>query len=415
LDRRYTVNRMEIAPTLKLVNAVIGIAGWVGLPFGKLDVDSVLRTAQRKTGLEDWGDEAFIDLTRRLFRLADAARITRLGEIALRQTSYAAVTNRLRIEDYIKRHPDTAEIPIERPVFIVGFPRTGTTLLQNLLALEEGSRALEFWELYQPVPIHEDPAVDRRLRLRKAKEVLTVAKTVAPEMPIVHDIRATTPEEDWLLMCNTGAVMNNDLANGLVRWGDFLMRYDMTGPYREFRRMLQVLAHWKPTGRFVLKCPEHLWFLDDLLEVFPDACIVWPHRDPVSCIASYSSMISLTRRAWYGRIHAEYICDHITDRFLTGVTRGMEVRERVGEDRFFDINFERLSRDPVGAIRDIHQHFDMPHDEGTDDLTRNWLAQPRSDKPGRHVYSAAQWGLEVEEIYRRFAPYTERFGVHTHP
>jgi len=413
VNSRYTVNRMEIAPTLKLVNAAVGIAGWFGMPFGKLDVDSVLRTARRKTGLQDWGDEAFIDLMKRLFYEADAARVTRLGEIALRQTSFAATVNRLRIEDYHRRHPDAADIEIERPVFIVGFPRTGTTLLQNLLALEDGARALQFWELYTPVPVHDDPAVDRRQRLRKAKEVLTVAKTVAPEMPIVHDIKATTPEEDWVLMANTGAVMNNDLANGLVRWGDFLMRYDMTGPYREFRRMLQVMAHWKPTGRFVLKCPEHLWFLDSLLEVFPDACIVWPHRDPVSCIASYSSMISLTRRAWYGRIHAEHIGFHITDRFLTGVARGMEVRERVGEDRFVDINFERLSRDPVGAIRDIHQHFDMRHDDETDRQVRHWLAQPREDKPGKHVYSAAQWGLDVEDIYERFRPYTERFNVHT--
>lgn len=411
MDRQYTVNRLEIAPTLKLVNAAVGIAGWLGLPFGKLDVDSVLRTAQRKTGLQDWGDEAFISLMRRLFRYADAGRVTRLGEIALRQTAFASVSNRLRIEDYIQRHPDVEDIPIERPIFIVGFPRTGTTLLQNLLSLEEGNRSLKFWELYNPVPVHDDPEVDRKKRIRKAKEVLAVAKTVAPEMPVVHDIKADTAEEDWFLMCNTFAVMNNDLANGLVRWGDYLMRHDMTGPYREFRRMLQVLAHWHPTGRFVLKCPEHLWFLDALLEVFPDACIVWPHRDPVSCIASYSSMISLTRRAWFGRIHSEYIGEHITDRFLSGVSQAMEVRERVGEEHFFDTQFDQLTRDPVQAVREIKAHFGMDHSDADDRAMRHYLAQPREDKPGQHVYSAAQWGLDVKEIYRRFEPYTDRFGI----
>lgn len=411
MDRQYTVNRLEIAPTLKLVNAAVGIAGWLGVPFGKLDVDSVLRAAQRKTGLQDFGDDAFIPLMRRLFRYADAGRVTRLGEIALRQTAFASVSNRLRIEDYIQRHPEVEDIPIERPIFIVGFPRTGTTLLQNLLSLDEGHRSLKFWELYNPVPVHDDPEVDRKKRIRKAKEVLAVAKTVAPEMPVVHDIKADTAEEDWFLMCNTFAVMNNDLANGLVRWGDYLMRHDMTGPYREFRRMLQVLAHWHPTGRFVLKCPEHLWFMDALFEVFPDACIVWPHRDPVSCIASYSSMISLTRRAWFGRIHAEYIGEHVTDRFLGGVTRGMATRDRVGEERFFDTRFEQLTRDPVQAVRDIKAHFDIPHGDEEDRAVRHYLAQPREDKPGRHVYSAAQWGLEVKEIYGRFEPYTDRFGI----
>ncbi len=413
MDPRYTVHRMEIAFSLKLLNGSLDVAKRFGLRFGKLDAEGILRVARRKTGLDDWGDEGFRVFMDRLLMEADAARCTQLGEIALRQTSYAAVCNRLRIQDYIHKHPELLQIPIERPVFIVGFPRTGTTLLQNLLSIGEGRRALSFWELVGPVPVHPDPRRDREIRIRKARQLLALARFVAPEIPMVHDAREDTKEEDWYLFENTFAVMNFDLASGLVRFGDWLLQQDMVPPYREFKRYLQVLAHWRPTGQFVLKCPEHLWFLDALLEVFPDACIVWPHRDPVRCIASYSSMISLTRRAWYGRIYADHIGGHITDRFFQGVTWGQEVKERVGEKNFYDVRFEDLIRDPVAMAQSIQQHFGLPHGDADARRMRAWMDQPREDEPGKHVYSPEQWGLDEDEIRERFADYIERFSLGT--
>lgn len=409
--QQYTVHRMEISWPLKVLNVLVRVLGWLGLPFGKLDSSSVLNAATRKTKLYNWGNDDFLEVMERLFLEADAARITAVGEIALRQTSLAGVMNRLRIEDYISRHPEVEEIPIERPVFIVGFPRTGTTMLQNLLSLDEGYRALNFWELYNPAPVSDDPREDREIRIREAERVLRVAKLVAPEMPIVHDITATSKEECWTLFCNTFAVMNHDLASGLNRFGDWLLQRDMTGPYREYKRTLQMFAHWHPTKRFVLKCPEHLWFLDALFEVFPDACIVWPHRDPATCIASYSSMISLTRRAWYGRIYAGHIGLAISDRFWQGITRAMAVRETIGEDHFIDTNFGELLNDPLGALRRIKNHFDLPHDEESEARMRDWLALPRTDNAGKHVYSPQQWGLQPETIHARYAEYIERFDV----
>ncbi len=411
MKQPYTVHRMEIKPSLKLLNAAVGLAGRLGLPFGRLDPDSILRTARRRTGLDDWGDEAFIDVMDKLIAFADAARPTPLGEVALRQTAYAAVCNRLFIEDYIARHPEVEDVPIERPIFIVGFPRTGTTLLQNLLSQEAGARALSFWELYTPVPVSDDRDEDRRLRVRKASRVLDMARFVAPEMPIVHDTRADTKEECWYLFANTFAVLNMDLASGVTMFGSWLLQHDMTGPYREYKRMLQLMAHWEPTRQFVLKCPEHLWFLDALFEVFPDACIVWPHRDPVSCVSSYSSMISLTRRAWYGRIHSEAIGVHISERFLQGVERGMAARDRHGAERFFDIRFDDLVADPVAAARDIKRHFGIAHTEDGERAMRAWLALPREDRPGKHVYSASQWALDPDRLRRRFSAYIDQVGL----
>lgn len=411
MDPRYTVHRMEIAFWLKLVNGSLDIAKAFGMRFGKLDAESILRVARKKTGLDDFGDEGFRVFMDRLLMESDAARCTQLGEIALRQTCYTAAVNRLRIQEYIHKNPELLEIPIERPLFIVGFPRTGTTLLQNLLSAAPGCRALSFWELITPAPVHPDPVEDKRLRVAKARRVLKLAKFVAPEIPFVHDVHAETKEEDWYLFENTFAVMNFDLASGLSRYGDWLLLQDMAPPYSEYKQYLQLMAHWQPTPQFVLKCPEHLWFLDALLEVFPDACIVWPHRDPVTCVASYSSMISLTRRAWYGRIYADHIGAHITDRFVQGVEWGEEVKARHGDKDFFDVRFQELIEDPIAMVQRIKTHFGLPQQPDSARRMQDWMDQPRADMPGRHVYSAEQWGLDADEIRERFTDYIEKFDL----
>jgi len=409
--QQYTVHRLEISPLLKVLNAFVRVCGWLGMPFGKLDPMAVVSAARRRTGLHDMGDPEYLDVLERLFIEADAARCTAMGEVALRQTAFTALVNRLETQAYLNRFPGALQVPIEKPVFIVGFPRTGTTLLQNLLCLEEGARALEFWELIRPVPQHEDPEEDHRIRYKGAERMLKLAKWVAPEMPIVHDTRPDSKEECWYLFVNSFAVMNMDLASGLSRFGDWLMQRDMSTTYREYRETLQMMAHWKPTRQYVLKCPEHLWFLDTLLETFPDACIVWTHRDPATCVASYSSMISLTRRAWFGRIYAGHIGLHIADRFREGIDRALAVREQLGPERFFDVNFTDLVKDPVSKVRDIRAHFDLPHSEDSERAMRDWMDRPRTDRPGKHIYSPAQWGLEASVVRERYADYIERFGV----
>ena len=132
-------------------------------------------------------------------------------------------------------------------------------------------------------------------------------------MGAVHEIRADSVEECWPLFSPTFAVLNYDLQSGFEDFGRWLLEHDMSGPYREYRRELQLLAHHRSTGNFVLKCPEHLWFLDALFEVFPDACVVWTHRDPLDSVASYSSLMSLNRRMIYGRFDPVEIVTHVVN------------------------------------------------------------------------------------------------------
>ncbi|RME24839.1 MAG: sulfotransferase [Deltaproteobacteria bacterium] len=388
-----------------------GIARNAGFGVTEISAEAIIDAARKRTGLEDWGSDAFLEPMARAIEEIGRARFTDLGRVIIRQALVTALSNRLKVEEYFRRHPDAAEVAIERPVFILGFPRTGTTLLQNLLTLEEGTRSLKFWELQSPVPVSANRAEDRRIRIARTERTLRAAYLMAPEMREVHEIRAETSEECWPLFANAFSVLNWDIGSGLRGYGDWLLRQSMVEAYRYYKRQLQMIAHFRPTGRFILKCPEHLWFVDALLEVFPDACLVWTHRDPFDVIASYCSLISLNRRVLYGRIDPVEIGAHITDRFATGVRRAMAVRRAQQHDQIYDVDFRALVKDQAGMVHHIRRAFDLPDGPGADARIQAWLENGRRDKRGAHVYDPQRYGLVPEQVYPAFSDYIDRFGV----
>ena len=203
-------------------------------------------------------------------------------------------------------------------------------------------------------------------------------------------------------------MLNFDLQSGRSQYGDYLLHeHDMVQAYGEYRQALQMLVHQQPADQLVLKCPEHLWFVDDLLENFPDACIVWTHRDPFDAVASYCSLISMQWRTLYGKFDPKDTGRHISSRFLEGIERAMASRERHDSSRFYDVSFASLVRDPVGTVRDIESYFGLNHHGETDDAVRAYLARKREDSRGSHVYSAERYGLDRDEINRRYAGYID--------
>jgi hypothetical protein len=293
-----TVKRLEHRPLEKLLNALCAVSIKLGLPLTNIELDNVTRMTVRKVGLKDWGDERFLQPLAVVLEELHGPEYAALARTFIRNIAFRALRHRLLFEERLKQRPHILDIPVQRPIFVLGFPRTGTTLVQNLLCLENGRRGLQFWELTRPLPFDDDRPreADRAARIKETQREIDFTTLLVPEMHQVHYIDATTVEECWPLMNNTFAVLNFDLAHGISGYGDWLMDFPMEWAYREYKRMLQMLLEQWPAEQLTLKSPEHLWFLDALLEVFPDACIVWTHRNPFDCVASYSSMITLSRR-----------------------------------------------------------------------------------------------------------------------
>jgi hypothetical protein len=410
--QELTLRRLDYGPLLETVNALSALIVRLGLPPGSIERGNILYWATRRKKLAEFGDPRFLRFFDNYIDTSNSLPLTPFGKVVTRQTALKALANRLMVERYVHRYPRIETIPVARPLFIVGFPRTGTTLLHHLLSQDPGYRSLKFWELHTPVPVYlDDPEKDRTFRVKVARRTLALANLVAPEMRVMHQTDPHSPEECWQLFYNCFGSMNMDLQTGAHRMGDFLFQQDMTWVYQQYRRYLQILAHRTPTRLFVLKCPEHMWFLDALLEVFPDAGIIQTHRDPYNCVASYCSMISLNRRMLFGKIDPKEVGRHITDRFHTGIERAMDVRARRGDARFYDIGFRDLIKDPRAVVRDIKRWHGMDHDEESERRMDEWIETKRDDEKGKHVYDAAMWGLDVDTVHERFAAYIARYPV----
>lgn len=407
-----TAGRSAHRPVLRAGSSLFRVAERVG--FVPLDLEGILALARARTGLSDFGDDGFRIAAARLLENLIEQPLTALGRGLTSLALQRAAQNRLELQAFLRKHPEIERIPIERPVFIVGLPRTGTTLVQNLLALHPDRRGLETWELMRPVPTLRSNEEDRRHRMQQAGRMLGLAHLLAPDMRPVHAMTSTTLEECWMLFANSFCVLNYDFQAGARRYGAWLTeQHAMRQAYREYKLYLQLLLWQRPARQLVLKCPEHLWFLDDLLAVFPDACLVWTHRDPTEVLASYSSLMSMPRRTLFGRVDPIEIGACLRDRFLEGLGRALSSRDRHGEARFFDLDFAELARNPGQSVRDLCQHFGLPFEQG--DAIDRWLGTDRPDRPGAHRYDPNAFGLEPNDVSARFQIYLGRFGPRPRP
>jgi len=408
-----TVSNLHYGPSLQVANAVARGAEWLGLPVGAMNARSMVDRARRETGLEDLGDERFQQPMRHIVDLvARQDGITPLARVLLRQAFILSVKNRLKRQAWLTAHPEILQQPLKRPVFVLGFPRTGTTVLQHLLALGDQRRGLNFWEITIPTPVHEDRSIDFAKRRRTVDWMIRAAYQVAPEMGEVHYIDNDTLEECWPLFGSSFAVLNWDLQSGISQIGDWLMNdWDMTLPYTEYRDTLKILLDRRPADQLVLKCPEHLFFVDALLEVFPDACIVQTHRDPYATVGSYCSLMSLQWRTLYGHIDRRRIGAYMEKRLHTGVQRAMASRAKADPARFYDVQFTDLITDPAGVVQGISEHFDLALPADNEALVTGHLAKKRADARGKHHYDPGDYGLRREHVYDVYSDYLERFDI----
>lgn len=413
MTEALTVSKDTYGPLMRMINGAVGVAMRRDLPFTGTGVDDVLESVRRTHG-DAWGDERFIGVFRELQRAFAKRELTPFGRLLLRGIFERAVVNRVRLNAYTARYPEVRDTPIEKPVFIVGFPRTGTTAVQNMLALNRGMYAPPYWKLATPIPVHDDSLRDRCARMWAARWMLAAAYMLAPEQARIHHITPTSLEEDWALMAPTFAVMNYDWQGGLREFGDFLMGSDMTWVYEELKLMFQVImSRQKPGTTLITKCPEHLWFIEALVKVFPDARIVWTHRDPFKVVGSYCSLLSLARRVLQGDSRPHELGPYIAERFATGVGRAMDARRCIGSNNFVDIHFEAVVDRPVQVVRGICDRFGIPYAHDMDSRIAQWQRSGRADgPPGMHQYDPARFCLDRSEVDRMFADYVCRYHVH---
>lgn len=378
-----------------------------------LAAEGLMDAACRRQGLTRWGKLDFVAPLERLLAAVEAeARLHPLGRLITRERLIGVLGNRLRLRHTLRRAPRIATLPLAPPLVITGLQRTGSTMLQRLLAADPHLRALASWEALNPAPLGPWPPAgpDPRLRLARLAERSMVL--MAPDFFAIHPVEAEAPEEDSLLL---DASFLSPVAEATLRvpgYSAWLQRQDHEPAYRHLALLLRFLLWQRPAPRWLLKTPAHLEHLDLLLRVFPGARIVQLHRDPAATLPSFCSMIAHGRGVFSDAVDPAEIGRTVLAQQTRLLRRAIAQRRdpRVNE-AVLDIFYPELIADPLGQVARIYAHADLTLSPGLRRRMEGLRRQNRQHRHGRHRYRLESFGLGADELARAFDFYFQRFSV----
>lgn len=365
-----------------------------------------------ETGLSDWGDDAFREPLNVLLQSCKTeAKLNAAGQAGVQRQIIDCLRNRLLIHNEVKRNPDIRNVEICRPLFIATLPRTGSTLIQRLLSQDAANRSPLLWETLAPAPAPHFHSHGSDPRIAETQKMIDDAYKQHPELKAMHATGAVEPEECLALLCNSFVAPGFNLSAhvpGYMRW---LQNQDMLPTYEYYRLQLQILQYRYPTRRWVLKAPDHLFAMDALLAVFPDACVVHCLRDPTESFTSLASLWNAWIRGGSDDVKTVEMIDemiryvrHCTDRFLAA-------RDGSNASGFFDIEYDLLVADPIRTVRSLYEHFDLDLTADALERMQIWLVDNRQHKHGKHRYAMEDFHLNRETIFAAIEPYCRRFGL----
>lgn len=376
----------------------------------ELVVPSLLEEARRRTGLFDAGEDGFSDTLERYVQSCHATgELNETGKHVLPKVLVRHLANRLYLQDHLRRHPQLATSRAAVSLVITGLPRTGTTLLHNLLALDPNHRVLRLWEALHPLPPAAEGRFSRPALLAQARTWLERLYELAPAFRLIHEARPEGPEECDALFQNDFASQHLEDMVEVEAYSRWLDRARLRREYASFSRQLAVLTG-PGDGSWVLKSPSHLGHLDDLVEAFPHALVVHCHRHPVPAIASHASLVATVRQPYTDRMVPAAIGRHVLRRGEASMSRALQVRTAMAPGAVVDIAYAELRRQPLAVVATLYDRLGRTLEQATTNAMRGWLADNPQHKHGPHRYELANFGLDTATVEKSFASYMAHFG-----
>lgn len=382
--------------------------------------EALIAQAREWAGSDDFGAEFDEKETWRegLGLLCDGfvseARLNDLGAEIAALDIVRALKNRLQIVDWRKTHPEIAEQKIERPIFIVGQPRTGTTILFDLLAQDPALRPPLTWEVDAPLPVPQPDTYDTDPRIAETQASLEMSEQIIPGFMSWHPMGAQVGQECVRVTASQFCSMIFSVQYRLPTYYKWLLyKADHRQAYRFHRIFLQHLQSGV-SGQWLLKSPAHLWTLDALVETYPDAVIVQTHRDPLKVISSISALTNHLRRMASDETSIRDCAVQSCEEIVVGLQRGMALRESLPAGQVIDVQFADFMRDPFATIRSLYGRLDRELTPVAEQRMRDHLAAHPGDGGGGR-YHWADTGLDAEELREQTAAYQQHYGVPTEP
>jgi hypothetical protein len=378
-----------------------------------LDNVSLLNEACQATGLNDFGDDLWREPFEVLVKSLQAeAQLTLMGRLMARNDIILWLSTRLQVTETLKKYPEILHETISAPMVIVGLPRSGTSILYELLSQDPEVGVPMMWEALQPCPPPQQETYSTDPRIGQAHRLFTQWNRVAPDFASMHEMRGDIPSECGLLMASTFISDHIASLHQTPSYSSWCMQADFQPVYEYHKKILQILQWKNPRKRWLLKAPEHQVHLDTLLQVYPDARIVQTHRDPIKCMASTTSLIGTlysmrTDQPFNAELFANVIMGDATAQRLEHV---MKQREQgiVPDANIADSRYQDLMDDPLICISNLYAHFKMTLSTQAKTRMQDYLQGKPKDKFGQHTYEVAESRTRDRSLFRR---YQERYNV----
>ncbi len=389
------------------------VAGALGVAREPLSAPELVHAAERRTGLADFGDVAFAEPLDVLLRAYNVqAALSAFGRIAARWDTVRFLSNLLRLRDAEKTCPAILDQAIDGPIFIMGMPRSGSSFLHQLLAQDENNRVVCTWHAIDPSPAGADWHAHSRAAARKVEGQIRAFVRLAPELPGLHPIGAHSPQECAEITGHVFRSLRFDTTHHVPDYRDWLDTAGHLDAYRFHQRFLKHLQHHLGPGRWILKCPDHVFALDALLAVYPGARFVFTHRDPLEVLPSVARLTEVLRRPFTRSIDRAKIGRQVSERWAAGAARLIEAAETPAlAERAFHIRFASFVQDPARWIAALYERFGLAMGAEFMQRVRDYVAARPAGGYAGQKSDLASFGLLAPVERRRFDAYTSYFGV----
>jgi hypothetical protein len=369
-----------------------------------MKLDDVLNAARANTGLPDPDQDSWREGLEILLRdHAKAEVLTERGWAMVKARYTEALTTRMRVDDYIRHNPQVTETPVKRPVFILGMPRTGTTMASYMFDADPATRSLLKWEAYNITPPAAPGTLrtDARCLAEKAKDELIIKGN--PQGAAQHFEAGDGPTECVHLLAQDFKSLMFAVLSTTPAYHDWILFCDMMSAFTHRQRVLQILQSTNP-GRWVLKMPSDSLFIRTLFATFPDAKVIWTHRDPYATFASSMSMRGTSRAMFNKDADNSYMRERFPLQLAMHLARPLEISRERPQD-IYDLYYDDLVAAPLAQMKKIYAWLGDPWTETVEAGMQHWIKENPQGRFGQHRYSLSQWGFTKQELEPYFADY----------
>lgn len=408
-ERRALVH--FVSPVVGTINRIVDVRRIVKGPFPAADL---IELAQRRTGLRDFGDPCFKEPLETLTRsYREEADLSVFGLMTARWDVLRFLSNLLWLRQIEKEIPSIHAEVIRQPIFITGMPRSGTTFLHALLCEDHSNRAVQCWETICPYPARNGRPENHERRQRSVDRQLAIFGKMAPELKSLHPISARSPQECTEVTGHVFRSLRFDTTHHVPSYRLWLDNAGHVAAYRFHARFLKHLQHCGGAGTWILKCPDHVFALSAIREVYPDARFIFLHRNPLEVLASVARLTEVLRRPFTRQVDRFQIGQQVRERWEHGAAILIETAQSGAAmaERVCHVSFCDLARDPLACVTALYEHLGLTLSEDTAARMRRFVLQRPNGGYNQIKARLEDYGFDAGAERHRFRDYMSCFGL----